>query len=353
MTTEVIKLDPKNPDGDAIKKAALILKKGGLVAFPTETVYGLGANMANRRSMQRLAEVKQRPKGKLFSIHIADKDKVDEFAKDIPLSAYKVIDKFWPGPLTVILKSKGNNGNTVGVRMPNNKIALDLINFANVPIVAPSANISGKQSPTTADSIIADFDGKIDLVIDAGKTELGTSSTVIDFVRLEPEVMREGAIKKPEIIKTINTKNIVFVCTGNSCRSVMAQELLKKKLADRDDVEVMSAGLGAFPNLGASYETQKLLYEEEGIDVSKHKSQQLTLDMVKKTDLILVMQKHQETSILRQYPFVKNRLYLLKEFAKIDDGDLDIHDPMSTSEEFYKNTFLVIKDAVERVAKLV
>jgi tRNA threonylcarbamoyl adenosine modification protein (Sua5/YciO/YrdC/YwlC family) len=350
--TEIFKLDPINPDTEKIKEAAFILKKGGLVAFPTETVYGLGANLTSKKSIERLVEVKQRPPGKLFSIHIFNKADIEKFARDIVPAVYKIIDRFWPGPLTVILKSKKKSNQTVGIRMPNNKIALDLISFAGVPVVAPSANISGNTPPKTAEEVIAALDGKIDLIIDSGKTELGVSSTVVDFTLSKPQIMREGAIKKSEIEKVINTKIVLFVCTGNSCRSVMAKELLKKKLLDRDDVEVVAAGIGVLPGMSASYETQRLL-QQEGIDVSGHRAQQLTSDLVKKADLILAMQKYHEDSILKRYPFAKNRLYLLKEFAKIENGDLDIHDPMGKSQKFYKDIFLVIKEAVNRIAYLI
>ncbi len=352
IKTEVIKLDPENPDSSKIQKAAIILRKGGLVAFPTETVYGLAANLSNRKSMDRLMEVKNRPAEKLFTIHIADKDKIEEFAMDIPIEGYKLIDKFWPGPLTLVFKSKKNNNQTVGMRMPSNRIAQDLINITAVPIVAPSANISGDNPATTIEEVLSDFDGKIDLALDGGKTSLGVSSTVVDVTLSRPEIKREGAIKKEDIENAIRAKNIVFVCTGNSCRSVMAMELLKKKMAKREDVNITAAGLAVLPGMAASFETRKLL-EAEGIDVSKHRARQLTVDIVKRADLILVMQKVHEQKILHDYPFVKNRLYLLKEFAKIDDGDLEIYDPIGKSEEYYKIIFELIKQTVDRVSQLI
>jgi len=352
INTEVIQLDPENPDRGKIQKAAVILRKGGLVAFPTETVYGLAANFTNKKSMDRLMEVKNRPAEKLFTIHIADKDKIEEFAMDIPIEGYKLIDKFWPGPLTLVFKSKKNNNQTVGMRMPSNRIALDLINITAVPIVAPSANISGDSPATTIEDVLSDFDGKIEMALDGGKTLLGISSTVVDVTQAALQIKREGAIKKEDIEKAIRTKNIVFVCTGNSCRSVMAMELLKKKMAKRQDVNISAAGLSILPGMGASFETRKLL-EQEGIDVSKHRARQFTAEIAKRADLILVMQKVHEQRILRDYPFVKNRLYLLKEFAKIDDGDLEIYDPIGKSEEYYKLIFEVIKQAVDRVSQLV
>lgn len=351
--TKIIKTEPDNTEQALIEQAADILKKGGLVILPTETVYGIAVNMQHHKAMERLYKVKQRPKDKLFSIHIADKDKIEEFAADIPVAAYKLLSKFWPGPLTLVLQSKSQGG-TVGLRMPDNDIALRVIATAGVPIVCPSANLFGKPAPRDFEAAIKDLNGLVDLAIDSGPTKLGIESSVVDLTGNSVEVCREGAIKKQEIEEVVRKKNILFVCTGNSCRSVMAKGLLEKKLKELEckDIEVSSAGIAILSGYRATEETV-ILMQKEGIDVSGHYTQRITLEMIKKADIILVMEKMQEARIPQLVPQAKNRVFLLKEFAKIEEDGLDIADPIGKPMVEYEKTLYTIKQAIERVVKII
>jgi tRNA threonylcarbamoyl adenosine modification protein (Sua5/YciO/YrdC/YwlC family) len=308
--------------------------------------------MLNKKTLGRLYKIKKRQKDKPFSIHIDEKGKIEEFAISIPIAAYKLIDKFWPGPLTVILKSKDIG--SVGLRIPDNEIALGVINLAKVPVVCPSANISGKPAPTNFPDAIKDLDGLVDFAIDAGDTRLGIESSVVDLTVEPLQILRQGALKKEEIEAVVKKKVVLFVCTGNSCRSVMAKALLEKKLKEknRDDVEVLSAGIMMLGGLSATEPTIEIL-RIEGIDVSGHSSQKVTEEMLKKSDIILVMEALHEERILELAGEVKNRLFLLKEFAKINDGQLDIADPIGKPREFYEKTFAIIKEAIEKVGNLI
>ncbi len=350
MKTAVIKINPQEPEAQKIAQCAKILRGGGLVAFPTETVYGLGANLLNKKAIHRLYAVKKRAQGKPFSVHIADKDKAEEYAMNLTPTAYKLMDKFWPGPLTLILPSR--EGGSIGIRMPKNTIALNLIQESGVPIVAPSANLSGNPAPRNVNEVLKDLNGLIDAVIDGGVSELGIESTIVDLTASPVEFLREAAIKKQDIEKVIKTKTILFVCTGNSCRSVMAEALLKKMLAGRTDIEVISAGTNASVGMPPTAETKDVLLKE-GIDVSSHSAQKVSEAMLKRADFILVMEKLHEEYILSKLPTVKNRLYLLKEFAKISGNDLNIYDPIGKPEEVYRDCFNEIKNALSRIAEII
>jgi L-threonylcarbamoyladenylate synthase len=200
--TVVLKVDPARPERKAILAAAKIIRLGGLVAFPTETVYGLAANCADKKAMARLCRVKKRPEGKPFTVHISGSAIIRKMGCRVTGEAKALMDKYWPGPLTLVLPAKG--GKKIGFRMPANKVALELIKISRVPVAAPSANLSGSRPPVKASDVLKELDGKIDMLIDAGKTDVGVESTVIDMTVKPFKVLREGAIKEKAIRRAVH-----------------------------------------------------------------------------------------------------------------------------------------------------
>jgi len=186
---------------EAIKKAAGIIRSGGLVAFPTETVYGLGANGFDPAAVAKIFKAKGRPQDNPLILHISGMAALDELAAEVPPDALKLANMFWPGPLTMVLKKRPvvpdvvtAGLQTVAIRMPANEIALKLIAAAGVPIAAPSANVSGRPSPTSGEHVMNDLSGVIDMVIDAGPTRIGVESTVIDMSSSVPALLRPGGL---------------------------------------------------------------------------------------------------------------------------------------------------------------
>ncbi|HUU88205.1 MAG TPA: L-threonylcarbamoyladenylate synthase [Candidatus Glassbacteria bacterium] len=219
--TILLKVDPNKPDLSKIKVAANIIKKGGLVAFPTETVYGLGADALNSKAILSLFKAKNRPIDNPPIIHVENLDQIKNLAKEIPIKAKLLIEKFWPGPLTIVFQRSENipiestaGLDTIAIRMPQHKVALALIKKSKCPIAAPSANISGKPSPTLAKHVFDDLNGKIDAILDGGPTCIGVESTVVNITVNPPEVLRPGGISIEDLKKTIGDIKIhPFVLT--------------------------------------------------------------------------------------------------------------------------------------------
>ncbi|MBE5980222.1 MAG: threonylcarbamoyl-AMP synthase [Paenibacillaceae bacterium] len=200
-TKRIILKDRENPDSEQLKEPAKILREGGLVAFPTETVYGLGANALNEEAAKKIYEAKGRPSDNPLIAHIADFDDLLPLVTEVPEAGRKLMEAFWPGPLTLIFPKSslvpyGTTGglDTVAVRMPADPAASALIRLAGVPIAAPSANTSGRPSPTTADHVWQDMNGKIQMIVDGGAVGIGVESTIIDVSGDEPMILRPGAV---------------------------------------------------------------------------------------------------------------------------------------------------------------
>ncbi len=209
MITE--KLTLNNGDYEkSISRAAQILKNGGVVAIPTETVYGLAASAFDENAIKKVFSAKGRPQDNPLIVHISNTEMLNKVAKNIPQKALACAEKFWPGPLTMVLEKTGKTAecvsaglDSVAVRMPSHKTALDIINASNLPLAAPSANTSGKPSPTTAQHVANDLDGKIDAIIFDNECSVGVESTVISFCCNPPRLLRPGAVTVEQLREII------------------------------------------------------------------------------------------------------------------------------------------------------
>ena len=213
--TFISRIDEKHIDKDEIKKQAEILKEGKTVIFPTETVYGLGANALDENAVSKIYEAKGRPSDNPLIVHIHDKKQVNELAEEINENAKIIMDRFWPGPITIILKKKdivpmrtSGGLNTVAIRMPSNPIAKALLEEVELPIAAPSANISGRPSPTRGNHVYKEMNNRVDGIILGGDCTFGLESTVLDLTNDIPTILRPGSITKEDLESVIGKVNI-------------------------------------------------------------------------------------------------------------------------------------------------
>ncbi len=247
MKTVVLRIDPREPQERLIRQAARYLKEHEAVAFPTETVYGLGANALSVAAVRKIFKAKGRPADNPLIVHIAHKHQLEPLVKSIPPAALKLIKRFWPGPLTIILKrsalvpSEISAGlDTVAVRLPKHKIARKLIEAAGFPLAAPSANLSGRPSPTDASHVLQDLLHKIPCVIDGGPVSVGLESTVIDLTDKIPEILRPGKISVEEIRKTIGRVRLHKVAhSDQEIFSVKSPGMKYRHYAPRAELKIL------------------------------------------------------------------------------------------------------------------
>lgn len=278
MKTEIIKIDRdilKNNRETyiaAFKKAAIIINRGGLVAFPTETVYGLGALATDKKAAKKIYEAKGRPSDNPLIVHIASKNDLDKYAINIPKLAYKLADRFWPGPLTMILEKDDSipyettgGLDTVGLRVPSDEVALEFLKEAKVGVAAPSANISGRPSPTKADHVIEDMYNKIDLIIDASDVDYGLESTIIDLTSNPPLILRPGAISLSmlkEIDSNIEMDKALFINDKiNEDLRPKAPGMKYRHYAPKAELSIIEADKDKF----ISFIDEKLKYKDKKV----------------------------------------------------------------------------------------
>ncbi|MBU2044765.1 MAG: threonylcarbamoyl-AMP synthase [Candidatus Omnitrophica bacterium] len=347
MKTLVI--DPKNINQSLVEQAVTKLSEGGIVSLPTETVYGLACRVDNQAAVNRLYELKARPKDKPFSLALGSVDEVFKSYFDVlPPFAYRLIEKFWPGPLTLVYYTRDDK--KIGIRVPAQEITQRILQDLGLAVFLPSANLSGQKEAVTAKEVEDTFGSKIDLIVDGGPADLSTASTVLDLTQKPFKVLRDGSISEEDIAKVFIRKRILFVCTGNSCRSPMAQYLLEKylretKLYFEDRYEIISRGISAPEGLAASGAVVDILKSKEGVDIRDFSARRLTRQIVFSSDLIFTMEDRQADYILNSIPSASGRVFNLKKFLS-PGSEQDIPDPISQPMPVYEKVYSLIKEAI-------
>jgi len=366
MQTKVVKLDPTGPDAAKVKEAAAVVDAGGLVAFPTETVYGIACR-ANADSLTRLGKLKGREPEKPYTLHISEKNDVKKYVPTIGIRTQKLITYAWPGPLTMVFELDAQEldmqrsrlggevfeslykDNSIGIRCPDNPVASMLLRQALSAVVAPSANIAGRPPAVDAKEVLTQFSGQIELLLDAGPCKYSRSSTVAKMGKKGVEILRPGVYSQTDL-EAISRVGFLFVCTGNTCRSPMAEGMFRKYLAKKLGFEldqldglgykICSAGVIDMAGFPASREAVAAC-AAKGIDIKRHKSRMLSEQLIKESDFIFAMCREHCERVAAISPEAGEKCLLLAE-------NKEVADPIGQPQEVFNDCAEQIEKAVKK-----
>ncbi len=369
------KIDRNNPDPKIIKAAVDCLESGGLIVYPTDTLYGLGVDVYNREAVNKLFLVKQRDMRRPVSILLKSIQQIKEIFGFTPAHIKEDLEKIFPGRLTCLIKNDlqkkvpifenvnkpGHYLEKVGIRIPSDKVSSALVNRYDSPISSTSANISGMENVFSIENVVANFGAELDLILDAGPIPQSKGSTVIDMTKEPYRITRQGDINEDDLLKILGEKKIVsrrnkfiitFVCSGNICRSPIAEAILKKMITKtkyRSHIKVQSAGTLDLPNSQA-HDFAISVCSDIDIDLTDHLSQPITKKIVEDSELIFCLAQNHINYLLKRYPQYKNKIFMLKQWNKNQPLFIpSIADPIGHDLRFFKETYKEIYFEIKRI----
>lgn len=370
MPADIIKLGAGGDRREILRRAARVLREGGLVVFPTETVYGVGASAANSEAVRRLQALKSPAAESSFTVHVARAADAARYVNRLGPISRRLMKKAWPGPLTLLLpvddpaatsihadlSAEGRSAiyrdGQMGIRCPDDPVAADLLAAAEAPVIATGANRPGRPTSTEGETAAAELAESVDLILDGGRCRYGRPSTIVRVIADRYELLREG-VYDARTLRRLATLNLLFVCSGNTCRSPIAEGLSRiwiaeklglsaEALSDRGIV-VQSCGTGAFDGSPATAEAVDVC-ARRGVDISRHRSQPLTPELIRSADHIFTMTESHRRAVISKAPEAAERT------RRLSDG-ADISDPMGGTHEEYHACAQIIWDALERSLK--
>ncbi len=389
MQPEFIALRDENVDeAAAVRRVVDALRDGKSVVLPTETVYGLAALASNEAAVERLIAAKGRPAGRPLALAISGADVLERYSPNVPTLAKRLARRLWPGPLTLVLDASDSASELArlpetskkailpegkaGFRVPRNAFVMNVLKTLDEPVVLTSANLSGEPPATSAADAKVGLDDRPDLIVDDGVAAFGEPSSVVEIVKTgkvgggeegTAKILREGAISA-EKLRDFSAKVVLFVCTGNTCRSPMAEVIAKKEVATRLGIDaptseeldaklqergiwIASAGVAAADFSPASSNARQVVREDYATSLDRHAAQSVTPALVRVADLILTMGRSHRAALLAQFPEAAERVELLR-----PDGG-DVADPFGGSVEVYRACACVIAAAIrERLPEM-
>jgi L-threonylcarbamoyladenylate synthase len=367
-SAEYYQINPADPDMKIIERAAELIKVGGIVVYPTDTLYGLGVNVYNPIAMDRLFELKERDEKKPVSLLISNINQAQDIVGQLSAREETLFNALLPGKITLLLPVKKKieivkfaQCNKIGFRIPENKICITLVNLSGTPISSTSVNIAHQENIQKVDDMMGIFRDKIDLILDAGPVESLRGSSVIDITTSPPTLVREGDVSCEEIEKKIGYpiyKNypekftITFICSGNLCRSPMAAGILKNIIVRtkyKKLVNINSAGILKMHSMPAEPNAIEVAFNHSVI-LHSHHSRTVTEEIMREANIVICMALDHYKYLVNKYPHLKEKIILLKQW-KLKEKLINpsIPDPIGQSFDFYQDVFKEIQNEIKRI----